>query len=215
MLACDFNHLPPNVSVLAVTKYASIEQITALYNLGFTHFGENKIQTAIEKQSQLTHLSCKWHFIGHLQSNKIKKAVTHFDCIESVHSADLALKISNYAKKINKEITILFQINLTNESTKHGFKINEFKQDLPKMMSLPFIQPKGIMIMGPNTTKKNEIESTFNQANRLYTTIKTRYNCLTILSMGMSNDYLTAIEYGSTQVRLGSILLDQLKKETK
>ena len=186
-----------NPKVIAVSKTFKIDKILPLINYGHADFGENKVQEALEKWSEIknTNSKIKLHMIGKLQSNKVKFAVKIFDFIHSVDSERLAKKISDEQKKINKKIKIFIQVNIGDENQKTG--INKINIDqlvaYCKEINLDLI---GLMCIPP---AEKDPEVFFEEMNSL----QKKYN-FTDLSMGMSSDYLLAAKYLSTYVRIGS-----------
>ena len=184
--------------IIAVSKTFQIEKIRPLLEFGHLHFGENKVQEANDKWSNIKNKfkDVKLHMIGKLQTNKVKNAVAIFDYIHSVDTFKLAKKISSEQNKINKRIKLFIQLNIDNEKQKGGILINEledFYQSLIKELNLDIV---GLMCI-PDVQKKSSeaFASMKNLADKLG---------LKEISMGMSSDYLDAIDYGSTFVRIGT-----------
>ena len=184
--------------IIAVSKTFQIEKIRPLLEFGHLHFGENKVQEANDKWSNIKNefKDVKLHMIGKLQTNKVKNAVAIFDYIHSVDTFRLAKKISSEQNKINKRIKLFIQLNIDNEKQKGGILINEledFYQSLIKELNLDIV---GLMCI-PDVQKKSSeaFASMKNLADKLG---------LKEISMGMSSDYLDAIDYGSTFVRIGT-----------
>ena len=190
------------VRLVVVTKYQSVETVLELYNLGVRDFGESRVADACKKQDLLPN-DISWHFIGTLQKNKVNKVVGRFSLIHSVDSVELAEKISSVALREGKQVPILLQVNPLQEATKHGFSLEEFEEAYGQIKTLPNIVVKGIMAMAPKGD-----EQKIRQAFSLTSTLFTRFQDLTFseLSMGMSQDFEIAIEYGATIVRVGSAL---------
>jgi pyridoxal phosphate enzyme (YggS family) len=188
------------VILLAATKGRTIEEISQAVAAGITVIGENRVQELLKK---LPHLSkqTRIDFIGHLQTNKVKDVIKICFLIHSVDSFRLAQEINSQAKKIGKVQNILLEVNIANEPTKFGFKKEELVEVLPKLLALPNIKIKGLMTMAASRyfkelkEFKNFLEKQFNIS-------------LPELSMGMSNDYKTAIEEEATIIRLGRIIFD-------
>ena len=184
--------------IIAVSKTFQIEKIRPLLEFGHLHFGENKVQEANDKWSNIKNefKNVKLHMIGKLQTNKVKNAVAIFDYIHSVDTFKLAKKISSEQNKINKRIKLFIQLNIDNEKQKSGILVNEledFYQSLIKELNLDIV---GLMCI-PDVQKKSSeaFASMKNLADKLG---------LKEISMGMSSDYLDAIDYGSTFVRIGT-----------
>tara|TARA_Y100000310_G_C20702171_1_gene830946 strand:+ start:10288 stop:10935 length:648 start_codon:yes stop_codon:yes gene_type:complete len=185
----------PNVSILAATKGRSIEQIKEAASLGITLFGENYLQEAEKKITAFPNM--EWHFIGHLQSNKAKKAVELFNCIQSVDSAKLASKISDAAEK---PFPIFLEVNIGSEESKFGVLPENIPSFYNEVKDLPNLAIRGLMCMAPFIDKE-QTRSYFQNMKQLAQQLS-----LKELSMGMSNDYPIAIEEGATIVRLGTVL---------
>ncbi len=184
--------------IIAVSKTFQIEKIRPLLEFGHIDFGENKVQEAIDKWSNIKNefKQVKLHMIGKLQTNKVKKAVKIFDYIHSVDSFKLAKKISNEQNEINKRIKLFIQLNINNEKQKSGIFINElndFYQSMTKELKLDIV---GLMCI-PDVERKS---------TEAFTLMKSLCDKLGLkeISMGMSSDYLDAIDYGSTFVRIGT-----------
>ena len=199
--------------LLCVTKYAPLPCIQSLYDLGIRQFGENKVQDAEQKINQFSFKDCRWELIGHLQRNKVKKAVSLFDRIQSVDSLKLLEKINDEAEKIQKKQAILLQLNFTKDPQKFGFEPEFLTKHLEKIMQYPHIQVEGIMTMAPLGLAKDELYNFFVEAKTFYDILKSRYNSIGTVSMGMSQDYELALEAGSNLVRLGSILTTAWEKD--
>ena len=184
--------------VIAIAKTFPINDILPLINYGHHHFGENKVQEAIEKWTDIKRdfNNIKLHMVGKLQTNKVKFAVGLFDYIHSLNNIKLAKKISLEQKKLNKKIKIFVQVNIGDESQKSGLapeKINDFLSICTKELDLEII---GLMCLPPYNEDSSKY---FKEMKKLLSNTQ-----LSQLSMGMSNDYLEAIDYNSTFVRIGS-----------
>ncbi len=200
------------VKIVAVTKTHPTSVIEDAHRLGLFHIGENKVQEAGEKFRALaseTKNRITRHMVGHLQTNKINKALDLFDTIDSVDSVRLAEKINRRATELKIKIPILLEINTSGESSKQGFSV--FEED--KMLScfvFENLQIKGLMTIGPLTNYPTKIRSAFTELRKTINTLnrnkQPQYPELTELSMGMSDDYEVAVEEGSTMVRLGTKL---------
>ena len=186
------------VNIIAVSKTFGEEKILPLIKYGHKDFGENKVQEAVAKWTSLKEKNndIKLHMIGKLQTNKVKEAVRIFDTIHSLDSIKLAEKISKEQKKIDKNLKILIQINIGEEIQKSGIDINDVKNLLNISINELKLNITGLMCIPPND---NNEEKYFLKMKELKDELR-----LDDLSMGMSNDYLKAIRYGSTYVRIGS-----------
>ncbi len=202
-----------NVTLVAVSKTKSIEEIKGLYEQGQRIFGENKVQELIEKQSLLPK-DIEWHLIGHLQSNKVKYIAPFIAMIHSVDSLKLLFEINKEAQKNNRIIQVLIQIHIAQESTKFGADEKELIEILEyycaENSSLQFIEIVGLMGMASNTDDATQVSNEFLHLKSLFNTVKKSYllnkHSFNQLSMGMSSDYTLAIQAGSTMVRIGSLL---------
>ncbi len=196
--------IPSNVQLIAVTKNQTIEDVTALHNLGVTDFGENRLQELVKKKALFPEIN--WHFIGRIQSNKLKDVVKHAVLIHSVSELRYLEKINIEAGKINKVQDILLQVNIAGEETKKGISNDEFNYILENQDSFTNVRICGLMVMGDHVDDQTTIANTFKQAKDLFDTIHSKHAGFKILSMGMSSDYQLAIDYGSNMVRIGTLL---------
>ncbi len=199
------NTLPKNVTLLAVSKTKSQEEILELYNLNQKEFGENKVQELIEKQENLPK-DIKWHMIGHLQANKVKYIAPFIHLIHSIDSLKLVDEINKQAEKNNRVIEGLLQIKIADEETKYGLSWEEALEIYTYCKTLNHVKIVGIMGMATNTQDQSKIKQEFAQLNKYFNTIKNEDVAIEILSMGMSHDYVLAINEGSNLIRLGSLL---------
>jgi pyridoxal phosphate enzyme (YggS family) len=197
-----------NVHLVAVSKTKTVEAIMDLYNLGQRDFGENYVQELTEKQTQLP-ADIRWHFIGHLQTNKVKYIAPFVYLIQGVDSFKLLKEINKQGEKINRVIHILLQVHIANEETKFGLDENEFNLIIHELGSLKNIRVMGLMGMASFTEDKEQLRKEFQYLNGLFVThnqLSTTSYKLQTLSMGMSADYKIAIEEGSNMVRIGSLI---------
>ena len=199
-----------NCLLVAVSKTKSNEDILKAYDLGFRDFGENYVQELVDKMDNLPN-DIKWHMIGHLQSNKVKELVKrNIYLIESVDSIKLAKEINKEAIKNNKNINILIEVNIMNDSNKSGCLVDDLDDLISSVRELSNIKLLGLMGIGPNTDNDEEIRDAFRRLKEL----KDKYD-LELLSMGMSNDYKIAIEEGSNIVRIGTKIFGKREKIIK
>lgn len=198
------------VRVLAVSKYVGIEEILQAYDAGIRNLAENKLQDALRKKTDLpTELSngITWHFIGHLQTNKVKDAVGNFEFIHSVDSLKIANCISKVAEAKNIIQKVLIQVNISQEPSKFGFTVEEVKQAFKEILNLSSLNIQGLMTIASNSDDKDVIRQNFIELRELRDFLQDKYGCqLPELSMGMSNDYKIAIKEGSTMIRIGNVL---------
>ena len=201
---------PCKPNIIAVTKYFNEDAIIEAYEAGIRDFAESRAIEAIEKINNLPQqirMTSKFHFIGHLQTNKVKKVVQNFDYIHSVDSLKLAKIISEEAEKIGKVQNILVQVNNANEIQKTGFSRDEILDEFNEIKNLEFINVVGLMNMAPIDATQERLELLFSDIARLKEELQVKYKVdLKELSMGMSQDYKVAVRCGATMLRLGRIL---------
>ena len=193
-----------NYTCVAVSKTKPIEEITKIYDLGHRNFGENKVQELEFKYESLPK-DIKWHMIGHLQSNKVKKVIPIVSLIHSVDSLKLLKTINKESKKIDKTVDCLIQVNISNENSKFGFIKKELEflnQDF--LNDFKYIKIRGLMGMASFTNNEKQIRKEFQYLKEIFNDFNTSLDDFNILSMGMSNDYNIALEYGSNMIRIGS-----------
>lgn len=198
---------PCTPNIIAVTKYFDYTAVVAAYNAGIRDFGENRVNDALEKMGMLdkTILSnSRFHLIGHLQGNKVKKAVGKFDLIQSVDTLDLAEHISKEAQKQGIVQKVLIQINNAKELQKTGFYSEEIMGIFSKIVDLKGIKVCGLMNMAPLSDDKEYLRKLFLNIKDIKTDLEQKYHYeLSELSMGMSNDYDIAAAVGATMIRIG------------
>ena len=194
--------LPFNVNLLAVSKGFSSNEIKIINNLGQNDFGESRFQEAVKKQLLLKDLkSIKWHFIGRVQSNKIRKIVQNFEYIHSVDSFEKLLKISNVSFEEKRNPIVMLQVKLSDDPNKGGFNPEGLLEKWDQMKEFKSIKIKGLMTINPKGLSSTENIKLFKKCRKLADTLKLQ-DC----SMGMSGDWEEAVEAGSTWLRLGSII---------
>lgn len=192
---------PYTPNIIAVTKYFGADGIIEAYEAGLRNFGESRIPEANEKINNLPdeiQKNSKFHLIGHLQTNKVKKAVERFDFIHSVDSKDLAKKISEEAIRQNKIQKIFLQINNAEEEQKFGFSKKTLYKDIDEIKTFEGIEVIGLMNIAPLTDDRKYLKTLFEEVRVICENLKLRE-----LSMGMSNDYKEAVESGATYIRVG------------
>jgi len=197
-------------TLVAVSKTKPVEDIQALYDLGQRDFGENYVQELVEKEGMLPK-DIRWHFIGHLQSNKVKYIAPFVHLIHGVDSFNLLKEINKQALKNNRVIDCLLQVHIAKEETKFGFDAHELNE-LHELHELKNILITGLMGMASFSDDTTLIRKEFHELKKTFAgkaQLQTENCKLKILSMGMSSDYKIALEEGSTMVRIGSLLFGE------
>ena len=197
--------LPDSVSLVAVSKTKSAEEILQAYSSGQRVFGENRIQEMVEKQAILPK-DIQWHMIGHVQRNKVKYMAPFVDLIHGVDSLKLLKEVNKQGEKYGRKMNCLLQVHIAEESNKFGFDEEELvalaaSEEVEK---LEFVTVSGLMGMATFTNDMQQVRREFQGLKKLFDKLKTSLPELKILSMGMSGDYEIAIEEGSNMVRIGS-----------
>lgn len=195
-----------DITLIAVSKTKPIETLQHAYDLGVRVFGENKVQELSEKYDALPD-DIHWHMIGHLQRNKIKYIIGKTELIHSVDSLRLAEAIEKEAAKRNLTADVLMEVNIAQEESKFGLLPEEVDEFIEKVQKLPHLQVKGLMTIAPFVENPEENREVFAQLKKLSVDIATKnaHNItMSILSMGMTNDYQIAIEEGATMIRVGT-----------
>lgn len=198
-----------DITLVAVTKHASQELILEAQSAGLTLFGESKVQEAEAKILSVNVPGVQWHMIGHLQSNKVKTAVSLFSLIESVDSVRLAKNISDTSLAENKVASILLEINISGELQKYGFKPEELYTAIEEVAELPGVRVLGLMGIAPQSADPEVKREAFKKLRKLFSVCKgLKHGNVEMkhLSMGMSDDFEIAIEEGANMVRLGRAL---------
>ena len=196
--ACERSHRSPDeITLVVVTKEVGISAIREAFDCGIRDFGENRVQEAEDKIGQLSDLKpeVKWHMVGHLQSNKAKAAVDLFDIIHSVDSIKLAEILS---RRVEKSLPVLLQVNVSEETTKGGFAVNEVESAVEKIMQLPNLEVMGLMTIAPLVADVEEARPVFRKLRELRDSLGLEH-----LSMGMTDDFEVAVEEGATMLRIG------------
>jgi hypothetical protein len=207
--------IPYNAQLVAVSKLKSVNAIQQLYAEGQRDFGENYVQEVCDKQLQCMS-EVNWHFIGHLQSNKVKQIAPFVHLIHGVDSLKLLKEVNKQAESNNRIIDVLLQIHISNEVTKFGFSKEEFTETLTNddFLSLKNVQLRGLMGMASFTNDQKILKKEFVGLKTLFDESKnvlTNSTSFNMLSMGMTNDYTLALDCGSTMVRIGSAIFGERK----
>ena len=196
------NKIPSNVNILAVSKGFKSQEIKTIQNLGQNDFGESKFQEAFDKQLILKDLKqINWHFIGRIQSNKIRKIVQNFKYIHSVDSFEKLQRISNISYEENQYPSILLQVKLSDDPTKGGFNPETLMMKWKEIQECKNIKLTGLMTINPKGLSSKENTELFKKCRALADSLQLK-DC----SMGMSGDWEEAVEAGSTWLRLGSLI---------
>ncbi|RZM82859.1 YggS family pyridoxal phosphate-dependent enzyme [Leptolyngbya iicbica] len=202
--------LPPQVRLIGVSKRQPASAVRAAYQANLRDFGESMVQEAIAKQAELTDLDdITWHLIGHLQSNKARKALEHFDWIHSIDSLKIATRLDKIAGEIGRSPYCCLQVKMVPDPAKFGFSLEELWAALPELNQLRHLNIVGVMTIPPLESSMAEVEAIFERAKILANQINQQgfdQLHLSELSMGMSGDYPVAIAAGSTMIRLGTTL---------
>jgi pyridoxal phosphate enzyme (YggS family) len=215
------NRNPLAITIVAVSKGRAVSQIQEAVAAGITDIGENRVQEALAKYSELKNprtqepansRTIKWHLVGHLQTNKAKEAVKTFDLIHSVDSVRLAQEIDKQATKIGKVQGVLIEIKTSPEATKFGFSPDEAIGAIREMAQFKNMSIKGLMTIAPVTDNPENARPYFKKLRELLEILNRQTgkqaNRQQILSMGMTDDFLVAVEEGATMIRLGRAIFD-------
>lgn len=207
---------PGTVSLIAVSKTFSAGNIIEAMARGSVDFGENYVQELLEKRNALLDRNIRWHFIGHLQSNKVRYIAEWIHMIHSVDSADLANEIQKRAAQYNRSIDVLVEVNTSDEATKFGVKPEHAPKLIEAVGKFPNVNVKGLMTIGPFSDSKDVSRSAFKCLKQIYDQANATgivKQEMTVLSMGMTHDYEVAIEEGSTLVRIGTAIFGTRTKQ--
>ena len=201
--------IPAEVTLVCVSKFHPTEAIMEAYACGERDFGESRVQELLPKYNALPK-DIRWHFIGHLQTNKVKQIVPFVHMIHSVDSLRLLETINREAEKLQRRVKVLLEVHIAKEATKSGFTPEEFLSLNTKLSTLNHIDVCGVMGMATNTDDEDEWRRCFREIKHLGEQLLNHSelpnNSAPQISMGMSDDYLVAIEEGSTMVRIGSTI---------
>ena len=202
-----------DVILVAVTKFHPLENMEEVLRLGVTQVGENRVQEMEEKHDRLA-LPAVWHLQGHLQRNKVKKAVALADLIQSVDSAGILKEIDKRAEQSGKKQDVLLEFNISGEESKYGLSPKELPRIVEVARDCPHVTVKGLMCMAPIEEDAEKTRPVFKKAHALWEELKTYFpdNQISILSMGMTRDFEIAIEEGATMVRVGTAIFGARQK---
>lgn len=202
------SHVPyREIRTIAVSKYHPEDKIKEAYQLGLRNFGESYIQEAVAKIEALKSLDdISWHFIGPIQSNKTRQIANHFDWVQSVSREKIAIKLSQYRPSDKPPLNVLVQVNVSGDPAKSGANFEQAEILALKISNLHQLCFRGIMCIPALYDNQNELEQDFNKMKSFYDHLKSRFKHVDTLSMGMSNDYVLALEQGSNMIRIGTAL---------
>lgn len=199
------NTLPKDITLVAATKYLNADEMRDFLKVGINNFGENRVDDFLNKYSQLKDQNVIWHFIGHLQRNKAKKVIDKIDYLHSLDSLELAKIID---ENTSTPLKTFIEVSINLEETKNGvpfYKMDDFVKEIIKFKNIKLV---GLMMMAVKNADDLSLKDQFKKLRLLRDELEKKYNIsLPYLSMGMSDDYLEAIEEGATHIRLGRILL--------
>jgi pyridoxal phosphate enzyme (YggS family) len=196
------------VVLIAVSKTKPAEDILELYELGQRDFGENYVQELLEKQAALPN-DIRWHFIGHLQSNKVKYIAPFVQLIHGIDSLKVLREVEKQGQKVQRKIDVLLQVHIAREETKFGLDTKELDEVVQYLPGCNYLNIKGMMGMASLTEDLDQVQNEFKQLKLLYEKYRLLIPSFSILSMGMSGDYKIAVEQGSNMVRIGSLLFGE------
>lgn len=197
------NEVGDDVNIIAVTKYHTVEETLKAYEAGVRHFGENRIEGFIEKRKALPE-DAEVHFIGTMQSRKVKEVIEDLNYLHSLERESVAKKIEQAGQHVVK---CFIQVNISDEDSKHGLQPEEVEDFLLKLKDYKYVKVIGLMTMAPHTEDSSVIEETFSGLKTLQEKVAENYPEVTELSMGMSNDYKVAVKNGATYIRIGSKIM--------
>jgi len=201
-----------DVTLIAVSKKTPLAAVEDLFSAGQKHFGENQVQEAIPKIQSLNNSQLHWHFIGHLQSGKVKTLGNHFDWIHSIDSEKLIERLSNRYRETDWPTKLLLQVNIDKDPSKHGIPADELLAFIDRVLEKSYanIHLCGLMTIGTRRTSASQTRSTFEKLRLLNELCRKHFSDqFAELSMGMSRDYGIAIEEGATMVRVGTALFGE------
>lgn len=200
---------PGEVTLIAVSKTFGADRVRAAFNAGQRDFGENKVQEALQKIGETADIQIRWHLIGHLQSNKVRKAAAPFACIHSIDSVDLLRRLDNAAADAGVTPDVLVQVDLAGEDTKFGAPVDEARRIVDAALACRAVRLAGLMLLPPWNEDQEQTRPWFARLRALrdeWIAAGVPRDALRHLSMGMSHDFEAAIEEGATMVRVGTAI---------
>tara|TARA_B100001564_G_scaffold319324_1_gene296480 strand:- start:315 stop:992 length:678 start_codon:yes stop_codon:yes gene_type:complete len=198
-----------DISLIIVTKSQSKENISKVINAGFKSLGENYVEEAIDKIKFFDNKSLEWHFIGNIQSNKIKKISDNFDWVQTVSSLKHAKLLNQACEKASKKINVCIQINIDNETSKSGILIEDLDHFVDNILVYDKLVLRGLMAIPSKTNVLKENINSYKILKSEYDRLKNKYKYIDTLSIGMSNDYKIAIDNGSNMIRIGALIFGE------
>ena len=205
-----FNNLGEEITVVGATKTVDIQTISKAFEQGLLHLGENKVQEFMQKYDDYPS-NAILHFIGHLQTNKVKYIVGKASLIHSIDSEKLLFAVNDRAKSLNLVQSVLLEVNIANDENKHGFNKQDLFKAISSAQNCDNLNIQGLMTVLPKCENKDNLCELCLQMRSLYDIIKESQPNFCTLSMGMSGDYQTAIQNGSNLIRIGSLLFGERK----
>ena len=197
--------------LIIVSKSQPISSIRELIKSGYHIYGENYLDEAIKKIEEIDNNNLEWHFIGRIQSNKIKKIVKYFNWVQTISSEKHARLLNEECQKLEKKLNICVQINIDNEESKAGIMINEIDEFLNNISKYEYLSLRGIMAIPSKLNALKENVNSYNILKLKYDKLSNKYKNIDTLSLGMSNDYKLALSKGSNMIRIGSLIFGERK----
>ena len=199
------------VRLIIVSKSQPISSIRELIKSGYHMYGENYLDEAIKKIEEIDNNNLEWHFIGRIQSNKIKKIAKYFNWVQTISSEKHARLLNEECQKLEKKLNICVQINIDNEESKAGIMINEIDEFLNNISKYEYLSLRGIMAIPSKLNALKENVNSYNILKLKYDKLSNKYKNIDTLSLGMSNDYKLALSKGSNMIRIGSLIFGERK----
>jgi len=197
--------------LIIVSKSQPISSIRELIKSGYHIYGENYLDEAIKKIEEIDDNNLEWHFIGRIQSNKIKKIAKYFNWVQTISSEKHARLLNEECQKLEKKLNICVQINIDNEESKAGIMINETDEFLNNISKYEYLSLRGIMAIPSKLNALKENVNSYNILKLKYDKLSNKYKNIDTLSLGMSNDYKLALSKGSNMIRIGSLIFGERK----
>ena len=200
-----------DISLIVVTKSQSIENISKVLNAGNKHFGENYVEEAIKKIEHFNNNPIQWHYIGKIQSNKIKKISKYFDWVQTISSIKHAKLLNKACDDISKKMNICIQVNIDREESKSGIFIEDLDDFVENILVLDRLVLRGLMALPSKINVLKENINSYKILRSEYDRLKNKYKHIDTLSIGMSNDYKIAMDNGSNMIRIGTLIFGERK----